>query len=57
MLQKKIEGIINIHWNDEEEILNSIKESKKIRKKIINDELLTEEDKIPVKRKKKFWLF
>ena len=61
--EKKTDGIFNLTWEDEVEILDAVKESERLRNKNFdekpNEEIknLNEEEKVKVKKKKKFIFF
>ena len=61
--EKSTEGILNIEWNKEIDVLDAVEESKRIRNKTFNDDSLAEgeipikKEKIKVKKKKRFIFF
>ena len=61
--EKKTDNVFQIDWNNEEEVLDAVKESERIRdknfkgEKISEGEVLTKTKKIKVKKKKRFFFF
>ena len=61
--EKKTDSVFQIDWNSEEEILDAVKESERIRdknfkrEKISEGEVETKTEKIKVKKKKRFFFF
>ena len=61
--EKKTDSIFQIDWNNEEEVLDAVKESERIRdknfkgEKISEGEVSTKTEKIKVKKKKRFFFF
>ena len=61
--EKKTDGVFQIDWNNEEEVLDAVKESERIRdknfqgEKVSEGEVSTKTEKIKVKRKKRFFFF
>ena len=61
--EKKTDGFFQIDWNNEEEVLDAVKESERIRdknfkgEKISEEEIPTKTEKIKVKKKKRFFFF
>ena len=61
--EKKTEGIFQSDWKNEEEVLDAVKESQRIRDKnfqgenISGDDVQKKEEKIEVKKKKRFFFF
>ena len=61
--EKKTDSVFQIDWNNEEEVLDAVKESERIRdrnfkgEKISEGEVLTKTEKIKVKKKKRFFFF
>ena len=61
--EKKTDGFFQIDWNNEEEVLDAVKESERIRdknfkgEKISEGEVSTKTEKIKVKKKKRFFFF
>ena len=61
--EKKTDSIFQIDWDNEEEVLDAVKESERIRdknfkgEKISEGEVSTKTEKIKVKRKKRFFFF
>ena len=61
--EKKTNNVFQIDWNNEEEVLDAVKESERIRdknfkgEKISEGEVLTKTKKIKVKKKKRFFFF
>jgi len=61
--EKKTDSVFQIDWNNEEEVLDAVKESERIRdknfkgEKISEGEVSTKTEKIKVKRKKRFFFF
>ena len=61
--EKKTNNIFQIDWNNEEEVLDAVEESERIRdkslkgEKISEGEVPTKTEKIKVKKKKRFFFF
>ena len=61
--EKKTDGVFQTDWDNEEEVLDAVKESERIRdknfkgEKISEGEILTKTEKIKVKKKKRFIFF
>ena len=61
--EKKTNNVFQIDWNNEEEVLDAVKESERIRdknfkgEKISEGEVSTKTEKIKVKKKKRFIFF
>ena len=61
--EKKTDGVFQIDWDNEEEVLDAVKESERIRdknfkgEKISEGEISTKTEKIKVKKKKRFFFF
>ena len=61
--EKKTDNVFQIDWNNEEEVLDAVKESERIRdknfkgEKISEGEVSTKTEKIKVKKKKRFFFF
>ncbi len=61
--EKKTDSVFQIDWNNEEEVLDAVKESERIRdknyrgEKISEGEVSTKTEKIKVKKKKRFFFF
>ena len=61
--EKKTNNVFQIDWDNEEEVLDAVKESERIRdknfkkEKISEGEVLTKTKKIKVKKKKRFFFF
>ena len=61
--EKKTDNVFQIDWDNEEEVLDAVKESERIRdknfkgEKISEGEVLTKTKKIKVKKKKRFFFF
>ncbi len=61
--EKKTDNIFQIDWNNEEEVLDAVKESERIRNKNFKGEKISEggvskkTEKIKVKKKKRFFFF
>ena len=61
--EKKTDGVFQIDWINEEEVLDAVKESERIRdknfqgEKISEGEVSTKNEKIKVKKKKRFFFF
>jgi len=61
--EKKTRNVFQIDWDNEEEILDAVKESERIREKNFNGEKISEGEvlkknkKIKVKKKKRFFFF
>ena len=61
--EKKTYGVFQIDWDNEEEVLDAVKESERIRdknfkgEKISEGEVSTKTEKIKVKKKKRFFFF
>ncbi len=61
--EKKTDSIFQIDWDNEEEVLDAVKESERIRdknikgEKISEGEVSTKTEKIKVKKKKRFFFF
>ena len=60
---KKTDGIINIEWKNEKEVLDAVKESERIRDKNFQGKEISEKDvpikteKVKDKKKKRFFFF
>ena len=61
--EKKTDNVFQIDWDNEEEVLDAVKESERIRdknfrgEKISEGEVSTKTEKIKVKKKKRFFFF
>ena len=61
--EKKTDGVFQIDWDNEEEVLDAVKESERIRDKNFKGEKISEGEipiktkKIKVKKKKRFFFF
>ena len=61
--EKKTDNVFQTDWNNEEEVLDAVKESERIRdknfkgEKISEGEVSTKTEKIKVKKKKRFFFF
>ena len=61
--EKKTDNVFQIDWNNEEEVLDAVKESERIRaknfkgEKVSEGEVSTKTEKIKVKKKKRFFFF
>jgi len=61
--EKNTKGIFQINWENEEEVLDAVEESKRIRNKNFQNESITEgeipikKEKVTVKKKKRFLFF
>ena len=61
--EKKTDDVFQIDWDNEEEVLDAVKESERIRdknfkgEKISEGEVSTKTEKIKVKKKKRFFFF
>ncbi len=61
--EKKTDNVFQIDWKNEEEVLDAVKESERIRdknfrgEKISEGEVSTKKEKIKVKKKKRFFFF
>jgi hypothetical protein len=61
--EKKTNNVFQIDWENEEEVLDAVKESERIRdknyrgEKISEGEVSTKTEKIKVKKKKRFFFF
>ena len=61
--EKKTDNVFQIDWDNEEEVLDAVKESERIRdknfknEKISEDAVSTKTEKIKVKKKKRFFFF
>ena len=61
--EKKTDNVFQIDWDNEEEVLDAVKESERIRdrnfkgEKISEGEVSTKSEKIKVKKKKRFFFF
>ena len=59
----KTDGVFQVTWEDEREVLDSIKESERIRNNnfegtsIAEGEVPTKKEKVKIKKKKRFWIF
>ena len=61
--EKKTDGVFQVDWDNEDEVLDAVKESERIREKnfkgenISKGEVPTKTEKIKVKKKKRFFFF
>ena len=61
--EKKTDNVFQIDWEDEEEVLDAVKESERLRdknfqgEKVSEDEVPTKTEEIKVKKKKRFFFF
>ena len=61
--EKKTDNVFQIDWNNEEEVLDAVKESERIRDqnfkgdRISEGEVSTKTEKIKIKKKKRFFFF
>ena len=61
--ERKTDNVFQIDWDNEEEVLDAVKESERIRdnifkgEKISEGEISTKTEKIKVKKKKRFFFF
>ena len=61
--EKKTDNIFQVNWKDEEEVLDAVKESERLRDKNFQEKEISEgddstkTDKVKVKKKKRFFFF
>ena len=61
--EKKTDSVFQVNWENEEEVLDAVKESQRIRNKNFEGKSISDGDvpikieKVKVKKKKRFWIF